>query len=436
MKQKHYSNPIAIDLFSGVGGLSHGLAQAGFDVAIKIEIEDIAGRYAQYNAPSSHVLHGETRGDVRRFGKETPNELGLRIGELALIAGGPPCQGFSLAGRQRVDDPLNDLVLEFARVVDEFRPMAMLMENVPGITTAGSEKLRQAISRLEKNYRIIGPTKLNAWDFGVPQTRQRVFLVGIRRDLKIDPSLPQPTHAWSPNGQMSLMPATPTCWESISDLPEVSKYPFLASIDRVEYDSEPTNEFQRIMRGYERDPLDFSAEMIWDRHICTNLRTTQHGDNLTKRLEALEPGQADKISGIRRLEADGLSTTIRAGTTKERGSWSAPRPMHPFSPRVVTTRECARIQTFPDWFVFHPAKWHGNRMVGNAVPPLLARAIGDHLIKLLGIDRAVPDQELKRDKALIQADIEKAAASNYENRQVSQKVVSWGKRKLDHASIG
>ena len=130
--QENFSrnHALAVDLFSGVGGLSLGLSQAGFDVAIKVEIEEIAGRYAQYNAPDSNVLYGATLGDVRRFGIQTLKDLGFGNQEIALVAGGPPCQGFSLAGKQSVDDPLHDLVLEFARVVKELRPMAFLMENV------------------------------------------------------------------------------------------------------------------------------------------------------------------------------------------------------------------------------------------------------------------------------------------------------------------
>jgi DNA (cytosine-5)-methyltransferase 1 len=402
---------------------------AGFDLAVKVEIEEIAGRYAQYNDPSSKVLYGPNSGDVKKFGVDTIEELGLGARDIALIAGGPPCQGFSLAGKQNVDDPLNDLVLEFSRVVKEIKPFAFLMENVPGITTAGSDKLRKAIATLEKNYRIVGPTKLNAWDFGVPQTRQRVFLLGIRKDLGVEPSLPSPTHVWSEIPQLDLMPKTPNCWDAISDLPDVEKYPHLVSSDRVEYDKDPVNSFQRVMRGWPEKGTELLAPVYWDSSVCTNCRVTQHGQDLLSRLERLPHGSADKMSGIRRMVPTSLGPTIRAGTTKERGSWSAPRPLHPYSNRVLTNRECARIQTFPDWFVFHPAKWHGNRMVGNAVPPFFAKAIGDHILKILGLSPKKHGDQCPRDDGLIRADIEKAASSNYENRNISQKVTSWSPRK-------
>jgi DNA (cytosine-5)-methyltransferase 1 len=429
MRKIPKNSPIAVDLFSGVGGLSLGLSLAGFDVAVKVEIEDIAGRYAQFNSPDSKVLYGSEHGDVRRFGIEKLKELGLADREIALVAGGPPCQGFSLAGKQNVDDPLNDLVLEFARVVKEINPMAFLMENVPGITSAGSEKLRSAIKILEKKYVICGPTKLNAWDFGVPQTRQRVFLFGVRKDLGISPSLPTPTHSWSEQRQLDFLPITQNCWDAISDLPAVEKYPHLVSSDRVAYDKAPLNDFQRAMRGMVQQESDFLPPFHWDSSICTNCRVTQHGPDLLNRFGKLGHGEADKVSGIRRMVPTLLGPTIRAGTTKDRGSWSAPRPLHPYADRVLTNRECARIQTFPDWFVFHPAKWHGNRMVGNAVPPLFAKAIGAHILSVLRISGKKVAVHLPRDDDLISLDIVKAASSNYEGRKVSQKVTSWSPRK-------
>src|SRR5882762_7590194 len=119
--------PTAVELFTGVGGLSLGLEQAGFSIPVAVEIEEITGRYAQYNFPATQVLYGPDRGDVKNFGKKALHSIAPEVvQEVALVAGGPPCQGFSLAGKKNGDDPLNLLVLEFARVVSELQPLAFL----------------------------------------------------------------------------------------------------------------------------------------------------------------------------------------------------------------------------------------------------------------------------------------------------------------------
>jgi DNA (cytosine-5)-methyltransferase 1 len=427
--------PIVIELFTGVGGLALGLEQAGFFTALAVELEEISGRYAQYNFPATKVLYGQDKGDVRKFGKDILSTITeLRGKEVTLIAGGPPCQGFSLAGKKTSDDPLNDLVLQFARVVLEVRPLCFLMENVPGITSGTSPHLAEALKRLSKGYRLSEPTIHWACDFGAPQARARVLVLGLRRDLGIDPSLPFPSHIRPERAQQTLvgMQATPTVWEAISDLPKVDDYPNLIDEDRVPYDKEPETSYQLIMRGKQSDTDDLSPPVIWDSSICTNVRRTQHGPDLLNRFRQLKFGKMDRLSGIRRLEPYDVSTTIRAGTTRERGSWSAPRPLHPYQDRVITTRECARLQSFPDWFFFHPVKWHGNRQVGNAVPPLLARAIGKHILRLLKIKRQTAEiPSVLRDESLVRGDIEDVAASGLSKRRISQKVTHPRKKKAE-----
>lgn len=422
--------PVVVDLYSGVGGLSLGFSQAGFDVAVDVEIEEISGRYAQYNFPESKVLYGEDAGDVRKFTPDVYSDLGRDPKDLFMVVGGPPCQGFSIAGKKSKDDPLNELVLEFARVVTDFMPSAFLMENVPGLTTSASPMLGRALRALEGEYEIAGPETLRAWDFGVPQMRKRVFILGIRKDLNITPSLPQPTHVRPSSTPSFLLKTCPTCWDAIHDIPAVDEFPELISGDRVPYTDKPGSDYAKALRGALSDSDDATSPVNWDPTICTNLRRTQHGESLLERLRQLEFGKADKISGIRRLDPSDISTTIRAGTTKARGSWSAPRPLHPYQHRVLTTRECARIQSFPDWFLFHPVKWHGNRMVGNAVPPLLARAIANHVRELFGMSQAKRSKTLLiRDESLVATDIASAANSGYERRNVSQMVVPWGNGK-------
>lgn len=411
--------PAMVDLFAGVGGLALGLEYAGFHGVASVEIEEGTGRYCQYNFPATRVFYGSRMGDVRKFGSSS-----IRIAaEPTLVAGGPPCQGFSIAGKKNADDPLNTLVLEFARVVQELHPLAFLMENVPGITYSNAPFLAQAVTTLTRDYNVHDPSSLVAADFGVPQNRERVFIVGIRKDIGVLPSLPRPTHVrpCKESRLLDILPVTPTCWEAISDLPDVDSFAELIDGDRVSYPCAPKTPYQiesrsLVARGH-------SVSVTWDSTLCTNLRRTLHGPNLLERFSRLGFGQADPVSSIRRLDPDDVSTTIRAGTTSERGAWSAPRPLHPYHNRVLTTRECARIQSFPDWFLFHPAKWHGNRQVGNAVPPLLAEAIGKHLLSLLGIaieTLALPP--VRRDASLVADDLQNALTSGLSRRRLSHKV--------------
>jgi DNA (cytosine-5)-methyltransferase 1 len=426
MERVDSNRPMVVDLYSGVGGLSLGFDQAGFNVAVNVEIEEIAGRYAQYNFPHSKVLYGEKLGDVRKLTRESFTNLGFSTGQVFAVVGGPPCQGFSLAGKRRNDDPLNELVLEFARVVTEFNPLVFLMENVPGLKTSDSPMLGSALKLLGKKYDFVGPQTLRAWEYGVPQMRQRVFILGIQKALKISPSLPEATHFRPTDMPTLFTKRCPSSWDAISDIPDVDSFAELISGDRVIYTEQPRNDFQRFMRRCKQDPNDFGPIVEWDENICTNLRRTQHGKSLARRFAKLGFGESDGTCGIRRLDPEDISTTIRAGTTKARGSWSAPRPLHPYQNRVLTTRECARIQSFPDWFFFHPVKWHGNRMVGNAVPPLLARAIGQHIRSLFKLPAPCQFADIiKRDESLVGHDIVAAKESGYENRKVSQLVVSW-----------
>ena len=224
---------------------------------------------------------------------------------------------------------------------------------------------------------------------------------------------------------------TPTVADAIFDLPNCDDYEDLFDGDQVVYGQEATSEYAIMMRDRAAWASFRGYAVDWDGLTCTNLRRTRHGHKLTEKLRNLEQGSVEKSSRIPKLRADGLSVTIRAGTTAERGAWSAPRPCHPLYPRVLTTRECARIQSFPDWFRFHPVKWHGNRQVGNAVPPLLAKAVSDSLFSSLGFAKpksTVTNAIVKRDFGLIADDVIAAEGANYRNRRASHQVVNTDRR--------
>jgi DNA (cytosine-5)-methyltransferase 1 len=198
---------------------------------------------------------------------------------------------------------------------------------------------------------------------------------------------------------------SPTVRAAIGDLP--SPEPLAKYIDwhALPYSAAERSTFALRMLDLDRDPEDLSFHRVWNRDLCTNVAPTIHGDEVRSRFEKLEYGAVDRVSGLARLHPDRVAHTIRAGTEADRGSRSAPRPIHPFEPRVLTTRECARLQTFPDWFLFHPVKWHGNRQVGNAVPPLLARKLGSEILRRLGIQApAQPLVRVQRDGTLVAQD--------------------------------
>lgn len=425
--------PIVADMFSGVGGISLGFEMSGFFSAVHLEVEEQAARYGAYNFPLGTHLSGPDRGDIRKLGaRDLESAVGGK--EIAVIVGGPPCQGFSRVGLRRVDDPLNDLVLEMAQLILDTRPMSFVIENVGGSQDGQYWQFTKALDMLASAYAIHEPTILRAEDYGVPQQRRRVFTVGVRDDLHVTPRLPQPTHSGKVEQLDLFLVKTPTVGDAIFDLPNCDDYDDLFDGDQVHYDKQPTNEYSIMMR----DPLSWAMfrgySVDWDGLTCTNLRRTRHGNALTDKLRNLEPGSVEKSSRIPKLKADGLSVTIRAGTTAERGAWSAPRPCHPVHPRVLTTRECARIQSFPDWFRFHPVKWHGNRQVGNAVPPLLAKAIGDCLFASLGFRRVDPIGAIpvvKRDFGLIADDIVAAESANYRTRRASHQVVNTDRKSRD-----
>jgi len=267
------------------------------------------------------------------------------------------------------------------------------MENVRGILSHGAEELESATIALSERYFVGDPQVLTAADFGVPQARERLFLVGVRRDMGIRPEPVRPT-----------VSAGTTVGEAIQDLP-IAPVDMESGAFGVPFTVQPESRFAKEMRGTRRAPDDLHGPMAWDESYCTNAAPTRHGKTVRARFERLSPGEVDAVSRVRRLDPHGVAVTIRAGTTPEYGSRSAPRPVHPFEDRVLTTRECARLQSFPDWYLFHPTRWHGNQQVGNAVPPLLARAVGIEVRRILGLHGVRPSSvPLQREHALIAQD--------------------------------
>lgn len=340
-----------IDLFAGVGGMSEGFRQAGYDIALAIEFDkDIA-----YSYKRNHVGTDVINEDICKLDAKQLHE---KYQSIDVIMGGPPCQGFSQKGKRlNLDDPRNYLFQQFVRFVDEFRPKYFVLENVPNIITTSKGFFKdQIIKSFERLGYSVNYGILNASNYGVPQDRHRAVFIGKLGTEKV--SMPAPL-----KNKVSIK-------DAIYDLP------FLKSGEGEEvssYDKEPTTSYESKMRG---------SCTVLHNHVAT-----KHSSLALRRLSMIPKGAGKEIlpqeertksiySGTwSRMIEDDISVTI----TTRYDTPSSGRFTHPILDRCITTREAARIQSFPDSFVFYGTKTSQMKQVGNAVPPLLAKAIAEHI---------------------------------------------------------
>jgi DNA (cytosine-5)-methyltransferase 1 len=405
--------PIAVDLFAGAGGLSLGFEQAGFDIAAAVEIDPIHCAVHHYNFPNSHVI-------CANVADLTGEDIRIRAGichDIDVLCGGAPCQGFSLIGQRAMDDPRNQLVFHFVRLIQELQPKYFVFENVKGLTIGKHRKfLDEIVEEMTRiGYDVVLPWKvLNAADFGVPQNRHRLFLMGAKRGL------PMPTY---PKSEMRC-----TVREAIFDLPNADDFSELLQTDQTHVSFSTKSIYAKRLRGLLEDSTDFSYQRIFDASLLTCSGRTEHTELSKQRFLATENGATEVVSRFLKLHPDGLCNTLRAGTDSARGAFTSPRPIHPNFPRVITVREAARLHSYPDWFRFHCTKWHGFREIGNSVPPIFGRAIAQQIIQSLGV---VPEHPLKKlrlsNEFLLQMNM--ASAAKY--FQVSAGVIAQRVRKAD-----
>ncbi len=395
--------PLAVDLFCGAGGLSLGLEQAGFDVAAAVEYDPVHAAVHEFNFPKTSTLCA----DISRLSPDRllqaveagAAEHGQSSAAVDVITGGPPCQGFSLIGRRLIDDPRNQLVFHFLRLVAAIQPRYFVMENVPGMTKGGHAGVLGHLVRefQAAGYQVVLPHLiLNAADYGVPQERYRLFLLGAREG---EPLPSYPTASVVPVPKRSSNAFTrkegenlgPSVSDALQDLPNLNRFPTLLDSDCVRLSEasrasmdRAASSYARRLRGLANDANDFSYAREWDPSILSGSMRTVHTAESTRRFRSTPIGRTEPISRFYRLDPDGLCNTLRAGSGSERGAFTSPRPLHPSLPRVLSVREAARLHSFPDWFRFHETKWHGFRQIGNAVAPLVGRAVGAQVIEALG----------------------------------------------------
>lgn len=432
------TRPVAIDLFAGAGGLALGFEQAGFDLLAAAEYDPVHAAVHSYNFPHTtmlcadmaqvqpdHILRAASDGWSKH------SRPGLFDGKVDVIFGGPPCQGFSTIGRRLVDDERNQLVFHFFRLVTEIRPRFFVMENVPGMALGKhSGILEQLVEEFaESGYHVTQPVRvLNAAAYGVPQDRRRLFLLGSRDG---EPMIEYPrAKTSSPDGRRGIpkgfserlsghaVPVGPTVWDAIGDLPDLDSFAELIDSDVVRLSESQLRALDRKCSGYVQrlrgqvpDPEDLSYARAWDPRLLTGSLRTIHTPISVERFSRTVPGDVEPISRFYRLPQNGLSNTLRAGTGGERGAYTSPRPIHPTLPRVISVREAARLHSFPDWFRLHQTKWHGFRQVGNAVPPLLARAVAEQVVISGGWEPEKPGETISLgDPALLALAMSQAAA--------------------------
>ncbi len=340
-----------LDLFCGAGGLSLGLAKAGFTTILAVDHHKAAiqtyianlGRHAIELDLSKHVT----------------------LPKVTVVVGGPPCQGFSSAGLRQKNDHRNSLVGSFARIVVELRPPAFIFENVEGFLTAeGGDRVIELLEPLiNAGYRI-HLRKINAANYGVPQHRKRVVAIG---GLGWEPSFPAPTHsAFGAPGAHRAEPGlqrSPTISDALEGLPlpttESSGFPqghFYRPLKDIELQRAMTLRPGQTMRDLPKELQHESFQRRAFRRVMDGTPTERRGG---------------APSGIKRLRPDEPSKAITGGACAEF--------IHPTEDRPLTIRECARLQTFPDEFEFYGSNTEQMQLIGNAVPPLLAQAIGQNL---------------------------------------------------------
>lgn len=386
--------PIAVDLFAGAGGLTLGFEQAGFDVLAAVEIDPIHCATHEYNFPMWTAICASV---IDMSGDDIRQKSKIGDREVDVVFGGPPCQGFSLMGKRAFDDPRNELVSHFMRLVIELNAKYFVMENVKGLTLGDQRKfVDEVIEKFEKNgYKILKDYQvLNAAHFGVPQHRERLFLIGCRQDLEL-PNYPspitKPAKAKRIPKELIYLPDSPTVSDAIADLPDISQYHELSDQDWciAEY-KKPQSFYSEYLRGLKSDPSNLAYPRQFDPKLLTSSIITIHNPNSIARFRSTANGEIEKISRFLKLDPNGICNTLRAGTPSNRGAFTAPRPIHCDQPRCITVREAARLHSYPDWFRFHSTKWHGFRQIGNSVPPLLARAVAHQLRKVIGFDLIKP----------------------------------------------
>lgn len=387
-----------LDTFAGAGGFSLGFELAGAKVVGAIEVDSWACETFKFNHPDATVIQGDITAItdeqiVNTFGKLNPD----------VILGGPPCQGFSVCNKNSGDpkDPRNSLFEEFIRIGRLLKPKVMIMENVPNLIKARTENKELVVDIIANELRSLGYHVeyriLEATNYGVPQIRKRLVVIASR--VKLANPFPEKTHTTMsvPDLLEVNLKRCPTLWDAISDMPEIEAR---EGKEETEYSKPPQNEYQSILRNGAQKLFNHKA-MNHSKRLVERFASMSWGDSTSDVPDHLRPlkrnsnefSEKSYDQNNRRMHPDRQCHTVAA-------SFYA-NFVHPYKNRNFTAREGARIQSFPDWYVFkgkptvvsqkllqregrleekHLCQYN---QVGNAVPPLMAKAIAENILKQL-----------------------------------------------------
>ncbi|QAY80441.1 DNA cytosine methyltransferase [Sphingosinicella sp. BN140058] len=385
-----------VDLFAGAGGGSLGFEQAGFDINVAVDNEPVNTATHDYLFSYGRALTLDLmKNQEKAIRAALPTNADvdcLAVGRpIETILGGPPCPGISSIGKRDPNDSRNLLMGSFIEHATGLGAKMIVMEQVPTLLQQQNawilDDIRERLHRA--GYSLVEPRVLRAIDFGVPQRRERVFLLIHRNDCQA-PEYPQPTHG--EGGDMWLHP-TPTVGDAFDGLPDADEFPELWHQDWAEAGfTAPTSRYGRMMTGLENDADDLSYKRDHRRGQLTCSQLTVHEAKSIERFSATAPGGNEKISRRHRLDPAGLSLTLRAGSNADHGSFTAVVPIHTKGTRVITAREACRLHSIPDWFRLSRIKILAYRQCGNSIPPLLARAVGKQVMKALELAPAAPSE--------------------------------------------
>jgi len=356
--------PTLVDLFSGCGGFGLGGELAGFHSVVAVDVEPKLQSAYKLNFPKTRTVTG----DLSTMNAETWKIL-LKDIDIDGVIGGPPCQGYSRQGHSDPEDERRTLLHHFFRNVNIISPKFFIMENVEGLMDKKNRyELDNALETVDGKYTVLAPFIADASDYGAPTRRRRVVVVGYDASrmsaLKVE--------------DFKAPDIKTTVKDAISDLPS----PIAQNKDKDDYgwaNYSTSKNLSKYAKRLRKMPPSGIGSKLGRKHLklgeTSGHFNTVHSAKVAKRYAKTPQGKIDKTSKSKKLAWGGVCPTLKAGTGSDRGSHQAVRPLHPDHGRVITVREAARLQGFPDWFCFHPTKWHSFRMIGNSVSPIVSEDI-------------------------------------------------------------